>query len=62
MLISQKGEFIMKEEINIENIKKAYYNKLIRSKTSVDDMMPLFTKAKTIFDVIKRGKIRRRRK
>ncbi len=54
---------MMGKEIKLESIKRAYFEKLIGSKGSVDDMMPLFTKAKDIFDVIKKGpRIRRRRK
>jgi hypothetical protein len=54
---------MMAKEIKLESIRRAYFERLIGSKGSVDDMMPLFTKAKNIFDVIKKGpKIHRRSK
>ena len=53
----------MGKEIKLESIRRAYFEKLIGSRGSVDDMMPLFTNAKHIFDVIKKGPgIRKRRK
>jgi hypothetical protein len=54
--------FTMKEQVKIERIRRAYFSKLLKSKTSVDDLMPLFIKAKNIFDIIKRGPRRKKRK
>jgi len=51
----------MKQELQLEQIRKAYFNKLIASKTSVDDIMPLFTKAKSIFDLVNKTKKRRKK-
>ncbi|HEX5003228.1 MAG TPA: hypothetical protein VFW78_12100 [Bacteroidia bacterium] len=51
----------MKQELQLEQIRKAYFSKLIASKTSVDDIMPLFTKAKGIFDLGKKTHKRRKK-
>ena len=51
----------MKEEVKIDSIRKAYFSRLLKSKRSVDDMMPLFIKAKNIFEVIKGKRLRKRK-
>jgi len=43
----------MKSTAKIETLQKSYFQKLL-SDRSVDDKMPLFTKAKQIFEMVKK--------
>jgi hypothetical protein len=46
----------MKNDLTLEAIRKEYFSRLLASKTSVNDVMPLYAKAKEIFDLVKKGK------
>jgi hypothetical protein len=46
----------MKHDLTLESLRKEYISRLLASKASVNDVMPLFAKAKEIFDLVKKGK------
>jgi hypothetical protein len=52
----------MKQNPGLASIQKAYLSKLIASKTSVDDIMPLFTRANQIFELVKNRASKKRKK